>query len=72
MKEIKNIEWTLYLEGEELTSEQVESLKIYQFVVYFNDVSAYYWIYNFKLFNTWFEAYDIDCVNKTMKLNAFK
>lgn len=54
-----------------LTEEITEQLKDFSEPIYFNDLSAKHWIFDFNINNVWFEATHIDCCKMYMILNAY-
>ena len=54
-----------------LNDNIINKLEQFKEPIYFNDISAKHWIFDFKIENVWFEALNIDCCNMTMTLNAY-
>jgi hypothetical protein len=54
-----------------LTNKITEQLKNFSESIYFNDLTAKHWIFDFKIENVWFEATSVNCNNMRMILNAY-
>lgn len=70
---VNNYGWKLTLTGntELLTEETIEKLKTYSDTIYFNDTSARYWMFDFKIDGLWFETVHIDMCTEEMEINVF-
>ena len=58
--------------GEFLTYEMIENIKNFKDEIYFNDTIGKYWIFDFKVNDTWVEAAKVNCDTMTMDLILFK
>lgn len=66
--------WTFHVkDNNNLVTEHIAAkLKDFNQPIYFSDITAEHWIFDFQIDGVWFEALAIDCNRMEMALNAYQ